>query len=109
MGSRGNTLIGLPRKAKGTVAKGMRNTFCGWFESNLPSKNNKREIHRMKIVRMLDQYRRDFWADFECEGCGYMEHDRRGYDDRNFHDNVIPNMKCKRGNNCVCNDKKRVY
>lgn len=49
----------------------------------------------MKIVKIRSQNRRDFWADFECEGCGHTEEDRQGYDDRNFHDNVIPNMKCK--------------
>ena len=49
----------------------------------------------MKIKRMLDQNRRDFWADFECESCGHVESNMRGYDDRNFHDNVIPNFKCK--------------
>lgn len=30
---------------------------------------------------------------FECEGCGCV-HELRGYDDRNFHDNVIPGMVC---------------
>ena len=50
----------------------------------------------MEIKRMISQYRRDFWADYECEDkdCGYVERDKSGYDDRNFHDNVIPNMKC---------------
>lgn len=49
----------------------------------------------MKIKRVLSQNRRDFWADFECEGCGHVENKVSGYDDRNFHDNVIPAMKCK--------------
>ena len=49
----------------------------------------------MKIRKMLNQYRRDFYADYECESCGYIERNVSGYDDRNFHDNVIPNMKCK--------------
>ena len=44
----------------------------------------------MKIITINRQNRRDFWADFECEGCGHIEKDVRGYDDRNFHDNVIP-------------------
>ena len=30
----------------------------------------------------------------ECEHCGYS-HEGSGYDDANFHYNVIPNMKCK--------------
>ena len=48
----------------------------------------------MKIIRMLSQSRRDFRATYECEACHHLE-DNYGYDDRNFHDNVIPNMKCK--------------
>lgn len=48
----------------------------------------------MKIKEMLSQHRRDFRAIYECESCGYTEKSS-GYDDRNFHDNVIPNFKCK--------------
>ena len=47
----------------------------------------------MKIKEILNQHRRDFNAIYECEGCGF-EMQRYGYDDRNFHDNVIPNIKC---------------
>lgn len=50
----------------------------------------------MKIAKMLSQNRRDFWADFECEGCGDVEHHQVGYDDRYFHDEVIPAMVCKK-------------
>jgi hypothetical protein len=49
----------------------------------------------MKIAEMLYQSRRDFRAIYECEGCGNRVEDR-GYDDRNFHDNVIPLTKCKK-------------
>jgi predicted RNA-binding Zn-ribbon protein involved in translation (DUF1610 family) len=49
----------------------------------------------MKIIEMLSQNRRDFTAIYECESCGNKE-ESYGYDDRNFHDNVIPNMKCKK-------------
>ena len=48
----------------------------------------------MKIKTILYQHRRDFWADFECEGCGHISHNIRGYDDDNFHENVIPTFKC---------------
>jgi rubredoxin len=48
----------------------------------------------MKIIKINTQYRRDFWADYECENCGHIMEDSGGYDDRNFHDNVIPDMKC---------------
>jgi len=49
----------------------------------------------MKIKTMFNQYRRDFRADYICEGCGHVEN-KSGYDDDNFHKNVIPNMKCKK-------------
>ncbi len=45
---------------------------------------------------MIRQHRRDFTADYECEHCGNIEKDRSGYDDAYFHNNVIPNMKCKK-------------
>lgn len=53
----------------------------------------------MKIKEILRQHRRDFRAVYECEGCGEVHtgpngQGSRGYDDRNFHDNVIPNLKC---------------
>lgn len=47
----------------------------------------------MKINRITYQHRRDFTAIYECEGCGHTG-EGSGYDDRNFHDNVIPKMKC---------------
>ena len=47
----------------------------------------------MRIKRILRQHRRDFVAVYECEHCG-KEKRGKGYDDRNFHDNVIPKMKC---------------
>ncbi len=47
----------------------------------------------MKIKKIIRQYRRDFRAVYECEHCGYEKEDR-GYDDWNFHHNVIPNMVC---------------
>lgn len=48
----------------------------------------------MFIKEILSQYRRDFDAIYKCEDCGYEEKNS-GYDDRNFHDNVVPEMKCK--------------
>lgn len=48
----------------------------------------------MKIKKITSQHRRDFQAVYECEGCG-AEDRSYGYDDSNFHQNVIPNMKCK--------------
>jgi hypothetical protein len=47
----------------------------------------------MKIKEILWQSRRDFTAVFECEGCGETER-KSGYDDDDFHRNVIPKMTC---------------
>jgi transcription elongation factor Elf1 len=48
----------------------------------------------MKIKEILSQNRRDFKAIYECEHCGHTE-TKGGYDDANFHQNVIPHMVCK--------------
>lgn len=47
----------------------------------------------MKIKEIIRQYRRDFTAIYECEHCGATS-ESDGYDDTNFHVNVIPKMKC---------------
>jgi ribosomal protein L37AE/L43A len=49
----------------------------------------------MKIKEIVSQNRRDFQAIYACEGCGH-EIKESGYDDRNFHDNVVPAMKCEK-------------
>jgi ribosomal protein L37AE/L43A len=49
----------------------------------------------MKIKEITSQHRRDFMVIYECEHCGYEEK-RDGYDDRNFHENVIPKLKCEK-------------
>lgn len=48
----------------------------------------------MKIKKVIYQKRRDFRAVYQCEHCE-KEHEDYGYDDDNFHKNVIPSMKCK--------------
>lgn len=51
----------------------------------------------MKILEITYQHRRDFIADFICEGCGNIERNKSGYDDRRFHDRVIPmRFRCKK-------------
>jgi len=50
----------------------------------------------MKIKKMISQHRRDFRAIIQCEGCGNEENLDNGYDDRYYHDEVLPNMKCKK-------------
>ena len=57
----------------------------------------------MKIKEINSQIGSDFYADFECEHCGHIEYDMPGYDDANFYQNVIPDMKCKE---CGKNQKK---
>ena len=47
----------------------------------------------MKIKEILSQNRRDFHAIYECEHCGHT-YKSSGYDDANFHNNVIPTFKC---------------
>ena len=47
----------------------------------------------MKIQNIESQSRRDFYAIYVCEHCGHTER-KSGYDDDNFHRNVIPAMKC---------------
>lgn len=47
----------------------------------------------MKIKARINQHRRDFTADYECEFCGYGERGH-GYDDAYFHNEVIPSMEC---------------
>lgn len=48
----------------------------------------------MRIKEILRQHRRDFTALYVCEHCE-AETEGSGYDDSNFHQNVIPDMKCK--------------
>ncbi|MEG1896539.1 MAG: hypothetical protein RR162_09895 [Oscillospiraceae bacterium] len=47
----------------------------------------------MRIKEITYQHRRDFEAIYECEHCGHS-FAKRGYDDANFHQNVVPAMKC---------------
>ena len=47
----------------------------------------------MKIKTIVSQHRRDFTAIYECEHCS-DETTGSGYDDSNFHVNVVPTMKC---------------
>ena len=47
----------------------------------------------MKIKEITSQSRRDFRAIYVCESCG-DEKAMGGYDDANFHNNIIPRMIC---------------
>ena len=48
----------------------------------------------MKIKTIISQSRRDFTATLEYEHCGSETHLSSGYDDANYHYNVIPAMEC---------------
>lgn len=48
----------------------------------------------MHIKNIVSQSRRDFWAIYQCEHCNHETGKKSGYDDDNFHNNVIPAMKC---------------
>lgn len=50
----------------------------------------------MKIKEITGQFRRDFTAILICEHCENEEKLTTGYDDANYHQNVIPDMKCKK-------------
>jgi predicted RNA-binding Zn-ribbon protein involved in translation (DUF1610 family) len=45
------------------------------------------------IKEIIEQHRRDFTAIYLCEHCGY-EQEGKGYDDANFHNNVVPKKVC---------------
>lgn len=49
----------------------------------------------MRLVRKINQHRRDFTGLFECEHCGHEETVRGCYDDTYYHENVIPKMGCR--------------
>jgi len=49
----------------------------------------------MKLLEKKNQHRRDFHGLYSCEGCNAQELIKNCYDDRNFHDNVMPNTACK--------------
>lgn len=48
----------------------------------------------MKIKSIKSQSRRDIYGDLECEACGAVQK-FVGYDDHNYHVNVVPHIKCK--------------
>ena len=48
----------------------------------------------MQIKKITGQSRRDFYAIYKCEHCGFEE-EGSGYDDSYFHNEIIPNKICK--------------
>ena len=60
----------------------------------------------MHIKEIISQDRRDFTAIYICEHCGY-EKKGYGYDDMNFHKNVIPGKCCDKCGKQADKDKYR--
>jgi len=52
----------------------------------------------MKLIETIAQFRRDFQGKYECEFCGHIDTDKSldSYDDRYYHDEVIPNIECSK-------------
>jgi hypothetical protein len=48
----------------------------------------------MKIQKITSQHRHDFSAEMVCEHCASVEKLTTGYDDANYHNNVIPAFHC---------------
>lgn len=50
----------------------------------------------MKITNTYSWIRRDFYFDAKCEHCGNVEKGNSGYDDSNYYNNVVPDIKCNK-------------
>lgn len=50
----------------------------------------------MYISKILSQFRRDFTALYKCEHCGHEREMSGGYDDDNYHENVVPILVCEK-------------
>lgn len=48
----------------------------------------------MYLKEKTHQIRRDFHGIIECEHCGADRELSSGYDDANYHENVIPDLTC---------------
>ena len=49
----------------------------------------------MVIKKINNQHRRDFSATLKCESCEQEQELTSGYDDVYYHNEVLPNIKCK--------------
>ena len=49
----------------------------------------------MKIIKTYNWFRRDFTYDAKCEHCEHIEKGNSGYDDSNYYNNVVPDIKCQ--------------
>lgn len=49
----------------------------------------------MRIERITWQHHNDYVADMVCEHCAAKDVDKCGYNDANYHNNVIPRFYCQ--------------
>ena len=49
----------------------------------------------MKLIRIIDQMRRDFTGEYKCENCLKKIIMHGCYDDDYFHEHVTPKWKCE--------------
>ena len=49
----------------------------------------------MKIEKITNQLGNDLYGVLVCESCGSTQKLIGGYDDANYHNNVMPTIKCK--------------
>ena len=49
----------------------------------------------MKIHQITDQLSNDLYGTLVCEHCEHVQKMRGGYDDRNWHERVVPAIKCE--------------
>ncbi len=49
----------------------------------------------MKIQKITNEHRNDFWAILECEHCNATQELRSGYHDTYYHGVVLPNISCQ--------------
>jgi len=61
----------------------------------------------MKIKEYLNRMGNDFWASYQCEFCGAIKGSTVGYDDRYYHENVIPKMVCDKCGLSTAEGKRR--
>lgn len=60
----------------------------------------------MRIKKITSQHRNDYTAVMECEHCGHEQVDKYGYDDANYHENVIPLQACGKCNKMRNGDER---
>jgi hypothetical protein len=49
----------------------------------------------MKIKEITWEHRYDFYANLECEHCNHEQILKTGYNDRYYHDKVLPSITCE--------------